>query len=54
MTPSRLLGSLPGLAVHRVRRPVASWGTGVVAYFLLIGLLTGWGLDSRYRMRGSR
>ena len=37
--PSRLVGSLGGLAVHRVRRPVLTWGTGLAAYFLLIGLL---------------
>jgi ABC-2 type transport system permease protein len=37
--PSRLLTSLPGLAVHRMRRPLAGWATGVMAYFLLIGLL---------------
>ena len=38
-TPSRLLRSLAGLAVHRTRRPVATWGLGLAAYFLLIGLL---------------
>ncbi|MGY1726683.1 hypothetical protein ACI79J_06895 [Geodermatophilus sp. SYSU D01062] len=37
--PSRLLRSLPGLAVHRTRRPTATWSLGVAAYFLLIGLL---------------
>src|SRR4051794_5069610 len=37
--PSRLVGSLGGLAVHRVRRPMLTWGTGLAAYFLLIGLL---------------
>jgi ABC-2 type transport system permease protein len=37
--PSRLVRSLGGLAVHRVRRPVLSWGAGLCAYFLLIGLL---------------
>jgi ABC-2 type transport system permease protein len=37
--PSRLLGSLPGLAVHRTRRPTVTWSVGVGAYFLLIGLL---------------
>ncbi|SDC04304.1 ABC-2 type transport system permease protein [Geodermatophilus telluris] len=37
--PSRLLRSLPGLAVHRTRRPAATWSLGVAAYFLLIGLL---------------
>ena len=37
--PSRLLRSLPGLAVHRARRPTATWSAGVAAYFLLIGLL---------------
>src|SRR4051794_14005934 len=37
--PSRLVRSLGGLAVHRVRRPMLSWGTGLAAYFLLIGLL---------------
>jgi ABC-2 type transport system permease protein len=36
---SRLLRSLPGLAVHRARRPLAVWAAGLVAYFLLIGLL---------------
>ncbi|RZU32968.1 ABC transporter permease [Blastococcus saxobsidens] len=36
---SRLLRSLPGLAVHRMRRPVLAWGAGLGAYFLLIGLL---------------
>jgi ABC-2 type transport system permease protein len=38
-TPSRLLRSLAGLAVHRTRRPVVTWGLGLAAYFLLIGLL---------------
>jgi ABC-2 type transport system permease protein len=38
-TPSRLLGSLAGLAVHRTRRPTLTWGLGLAAYFLLIGLL---------------
>lgn len=37
--PSRLLRSLPGLAVHRTRRPALTWGLGLSAYFLLIGLL---------------
>ncbi|MGY1682209.1 hypothetical protein [Geodermatophilus sp. SYSU D01176] len=37
--PSRLLRSLPGLAVHRSRRPTGTWSLGVAAYFLLIGLL---------------
>jgi ABC-2 type transport system permease protein len=37
---SRLLRSLPGLAVHRTRRPLTVWAAGLVAYFLLIGLLT--------------
>ena len=37
--PSRLLRSLPGLAVHRTRRPTVTWSLGVGAYFLLIGLL---------------
>jgi ABC-2 type transport system permease protein len=37
--PSRLLGSLTGLAVHRTRRPTITWGLGLAAYFLLIGLL---------------
>jgi ABC-2 type transport system permease protein len=37
--PSRLLRSLPGLAVHRTRRPTLTWTLGVAAYFLLIGLL---------------
>ncbi|HEV7188726.1 MAG TPA: hypothetical protein VGN28_12600 [Blastococcus sp.] len=37
--PSRLVRSLPGLAVHRVRRPVLTWGLALCAYFLLIGLL---------------
>ena len=37
--PSRLLTSLPGLAVHRTRRPLAGWAAGAAAYFLLIGLL---------------
>jgi ABC-2 type transport system permease protein len=37
--PSRLLRSLSGLAVHRTRRPVVTWGLGLSAYFLLIGLL---------------
>lgn len=36
---SRLLTALPGIAIHRVRRPLALWAAGVVAYFLLIGLL---------------
>jgi ABC-2 type transport system permease protein len=38
-SPSRLLGSLVGLAVHRTRRPTVTWGLGLAAYFLLIGLL---------------
>jgi len=38
-TPSRLLRSLPGLAVHRTRRATVTWSAGVGAYFLLIGLL---------------
>jgi ABC-2 type transport system permease protein len=38
-TPSRLLGSLAGLAVHHTRRPTVTWGLGLTAYFLLIGLL---------------
>lgn len=37
--PSRLVRSLGGLAVHRVRRPMITWGAGLAAYFLLIGLL---------------
>ena len=36
---SRLLRSLPGLAVHRIRRPLALWAAGLVAFFLLIGSL---------------
>lgn len=36
---SRLLRSLPGLAVHRMRRPVLTWGAGLAACFLLTGLL---------------
>jgi ABC-2 type transport system permease protein len=36
---SRLLRSLPGLAVHRTRRPLAVWAAGLAAYFLLVGLL---------------
>lgn len=36
---SHLVASLPGLAVHRLRRPVLTWGAGLAAYFLLIGLL---------------
>ncbi|WP_369133716.1 hypothetical protein [Modestobacter sp. I12A-02662] len=36
---SRLLRSLPGLAVHRIRRPTISWAAGLMSYFLLIGLL---------------
>lgn len=38
-TPSRLLISLPGLAAHRTRRPLAGWAAGAMAYFVLIGLL---------------
>jgi ABC-2 type transport system permease protein len=38
-SPSALLHSLPGLAVHRTRRPTLTWSLGVAAYFLLIGLL---------------
>jgi ABC-2 type transport system permease protein len=38
-TPSRLLRSLTGHAVHRTRRPVVTWGLGLSAYFLLVGLL---------------
>lgn len=38
-TPSTLVRSLGGLAVHRVRRPLVTWGLGLGAYFLLIGLL---------------
>jgi ABC-2 type transport system permease protein len=37
--PSRLVRTIGGLAVHRVRRPVLTWGLGLGAYFLLIGLL---------------
>jgi ABC-2 type transport system permease protein len=37
--PSRLVGSLSGLAVHRIRRPLVGWGGGLLAYFLLIGFL---------------
>jgi ABC-2 type transport system permease protein len=37
--PSRLLTSLPGLALHRTRRPTLTWSAGVAVYFLLIGLL---------------
>ena len=36
---SRLLRSLPGLAVHRTRRPLLAWAVGLAAYFLLVGLL---------------
>jgi hypothetical protein len=36
---SRLLRSLPGLAVHRTRRPLTVWAAGPMAYFLLISLL---------------
>jgi ABC-2 type transport system permease protein len=36
---SPLLGSLPGLALHRTRRPWIGWATGLAAYFLLIGSL---------------
>jgi len=36
---SRLLTSLPAFAVRRTLRPLAVWGAGVAAYFLLIGLL---------------
>jgi ABC-2 type transport system permease protein len=32
--------TLPGLAMHRLRRALLSWAGGLVAYFLLIGLLT--------------
>jgi ABC-2 type transport system permease protein len=32
-TPSRLLRSLPGLAVHRARRATLTWSAGVGAYF---------------------
>jgi ABC-2 type transport system permease protein len=38
-TPSRLLTSLPGLAVYRTRGPLTGWAAGAMAYFLLIGLL---------------
>jgi ABC-2 type transport system permease protein len=37
--PSRLVRSLPGLAVHRTRRATGTWSAGLAAYFLLIGLL---------------
>ncbi|MGY1618621.1 hypothetical protein ACI797_17930 [Geodermatophilus sp. SYSU D00691] len=40
VAPSRLLRSLPGLAVHRTRRALLGWGAGVGAYFVLIGVLT--------------
>ena len=43
--PSWLLRSLPGLAVHRARRPTLTWSLGVAAYFLLIGLLASSMLD---------
>jgi ABC-2 type transport system permease protein len=36
---SWLLRSLPGLAVHRSRRPLTVWAAGLMAYFVLIGLL---------------
>ncbi|MGX5654580.1 hypothetical protein ACWKWC_07395 [Geodermatophilus nigrescens] len=36
---SRLVRSLPGLALHRARRPLAGWALGAAAYFLLIGVL---------------
>ncbi|SFL86954.1 hypothetical protein [Geodermatophilus ruber] len=36
---SRLLTSLPGLALHRTRRALGTWAAGLMAYFLLIGLL---------------
>jgi ABC-2 type transport system permease protein len=38
--PGRPLGSLPALAVRRTRRPVLTWGLGIAAYFLLVGLLS--------------
>ncbi|ADB75539.1 ABC transporter permease [Geodermatophilus obscurus] len=37
--PSRLLRSLPGLAVHRTRRPLMVWTAGLMTYFVVIGLL---------------
>ena len=42
---SGLLGSLPALAVHRVRRPLTGWGAGLAVYFLLIGTLSTTMLD---------
>jgi ABC-2 type transport system permease protein len=36
---SRLVRSLGGLAVHRLRGPFLGWAIGLGAYFLLIGLL---------------
>ncbi|HLM07939.1 MAG TPA: hypothetical protein VK402_22415 [Blastococcus sp.] len=42
---SGLLGSLPALAVHRVRRPLLGWGAGLAVYFLLIGTLSTTMLD---------
>lgn len=35
----RLLSSLSGFAVYRTSRPMLSWGAGLAAYLLLIGLL---------------
>jgi ABC-2 type transport system permease protein len=35
----RPLTSLPAFAIRRTRRPLLTWGLGIAAYFLLIGLL---------------
>ena len=35
----RPLVSLPAFAIRRTRRPLLTWGLGISAYFLLIGLL---------------
>ena len=34
-----LLGSVPAFALRRSLRPLAAWGVGIAAYFLLIGLI---------------
>jgi ABC-2 type transport system permease protein len=40
-SPSTLLRSPAGFAVHRTRGPVAAWGLGVAAFLLLVGLVAG-------------
>lgn len=42
---TQLLGSIGGFAMRRAIRPTLGWATGIAAYFLLVGALTGPVLD---------